>query len=281
MSAAAGSTAPVIGARVTSRDGTRIACERVGDGPAVILVDGAMGFRAFGGSPHLSRLLAPHATVVCFDRRGRGESGDAATYSVEREIEDIGALVEAAGGRASLFGISSGGALALEAAASLGGVVDRLAVYEIPYDSSDEGGRRWREYRATLSALLSAGRRGDAVELFMRLVGASDAGVEGMRAAPVWATFEAVAPTLAYDAAVLGTERTVPTDRAVAVTAETLVMDGGASVEHMPFMRATAVALAQAIPGARHRVVEGQQHDVDPEVLAPLLAEFFSERADV
>jgi pimeloyl-ACP methyl ester carboxylesterase len=260
---------------LASKDGTPIAYERIGNGPALILIDGALGFRSFGSSTHLARLLAPRLTVFAYDRRGRGDSGDTPPVALDREIEDIEALINRAGGRASLYGISSGGALALEAAAALGDRVDRLALYEIPYDDTDGGVSAWRGYRTELGELLGAGRPGDAAELFMRLVGASDEGVARMRAQPWWATFEAVAPTLAYDAAALGVDRTVPIQRAGSVTAPTLVMDGSASLDHMPFMRASAVTLCEAIPNAEHRVVEGQAHEIDVQVLAPILAEFF------
>lgn len=260
---------------VMSQDGTVIAYDRVGHGPAVILVDGAMGFRAFGASPDLAKLLAPGFTVYAYDRRGRGESGNTLPYAVEREIEDIDALIAAAGGSAYLYGISSGAALALEAAISLQSKVTKLAMYEAPYDGSDSGVTAWRAYRATLAELLAANQRGDAVHLFMSFVGVPADMLAGMRQSPGWPTFEAVAPTLAYDAAALGADRTVPTERAAAVTASTLAMDGGASVEIMPFMRASAEALTGAIPNARHRILEGQRHDVDIQVLAPDLAEFF------
>ena len=262
--------------RVTSKDGTPIAYQRTGEGPAVILVDGAMGYRAFGSSLTLASMLAPHLTVLAYDRRGRGESGDTQPYAPEREIEDIEALMNVAGGQASLYGISSGGALALEAAAALGDRVPRLALYEIPYDSSDYGVRLWREYREQLTDVLAAGQRGEAVVLFMKLVGASSEGVKSMQAQPVWATFEAIGPTLAYDAAVLGEDRIVPVSRTALITADTLVMDGSASLEPMPFMRASALELLQAIPSAQHRILPDQSHEVAAEVLAPVLAEFFS-----
>jgi pimeloyl-ACP methyl ester carboxylesterase len=259
---------------VTSADGTAIAYECVGDGPALILVDGACGFRNFGSSPELARLLAPTCRVYAYDRRGRGESGDTQPFSLDREIEDIDALITEAGGSASLYGISSGGALALEAAAKLGDRVENLAVYEIPYDSTEAGINAYHAYRSSLTRLLAEGQRGDAVELFMRFVGASDEGVQGMRQSPVWSVFESVAPTLRYDAAALGDDRVVPTGRAAKVTAGSLVMDGGDSREKMPFMYASAEELAAVIPHAERCTLEGQWHDVDINVLAPVLAEF-------
>jgi len=259
---------------VTSKDGTRIAYERWGAGPPLILVDGAMGFRAFGGSPHVASLLAPSLTVYCYDRRGRGESGETPPVALEREIEDIDALIDVAGGHAFLYGISSGGALALEAAAALGEKVERLALYEIPYDGSADGIERWHSYCSELDRLVAEGRGGDAVELFMRFVGAGDEGVAMMRSQPVWATFERVGPTLPYDAAALGPDRVVPAERAAAVRAATLVMDGSESLAIMPFMRESAEALVRVIPRAEHRVIEGQSHDVAAEAIAPVLAEF-------
>jgi pimeloyl-ACP methyl ester carboxylesterase len=260
---------------VTSADGTRIAYEVAGGGPPVILVDGALGVRSFGFSGPLAHRLAADLTVYSYDRRGRGESGWTEPSSLQREIEDIDALIDAAGGSAGLYGISSGGALALEAAATLGRRVTRLAVYEAPYDSSEAGVKAWAEYRARLAELVASGDRGGAVELFMRFVGASPEGIEGMRRSPMWAGFESVAPTLLLDAEALG-DRRVPVARAARVTAETLVMDGGASLAAMPFMRASAVALAAAVPGARHVTLEGQGHEVDANALAPVLSAFFT-----
>ncbi len=263
---------------VTSADGTEIAYDVTGDGPAVILVDGAIGFRTFGSSPALAALLAGACRVYAYDRRGRGESGDsgATTDVLKREVEDIDALIEVAGGQAALYGISSGGALVLEAAARLGSRIASVAVYEIPYDSSEAGTAAWRAYGAELAELLQKGDRGGAVEAFMRLVGASDDGVEGMRQSPAWSTFEAVAPTLAYDAAALGADREPPVERFRAISVPVLVMDGSASLEHMPFMRASATALTDALPNARHEVIEGQSHNVDIATLAPLLLDFFA-----
>ena len=237
---------------VTSKDGTKIAYDKVGDGAVVILVAGAMGSR--GDLAGLAKLLAPDFTICSYDRRGRGESTDAKPYSVQREVEDIEALIDSAGEAAYVYGISSGGALALEAAAKLNGKVKKLAIYEVPYDSSEPGIQAWREYRTALSELVAADRRGDAVALFMKFVGVPDEMIEGMRHAPMWQSMERIAPTLVYDATALGEDRTVPTERASDITAQTLVMDGGKSYEYMPFMRTTAEALVKAIPNAQHRV---------------------------
>ena len=258
---------------VISKDGTEIAYDKVGQGPAVIVVDGALAVRASGTS--LAELLAPNFTVYYYDRRGRGDSTDTKPYAVEKEVEDIEALSDVAGGSAYLYGASSGGALALEAVLQLGDKIKKLAVYEIPYDSNEASVKAWREYSAKLLELLAADRRGDAVALFMKFVGVPDETIENMRHEPTWQSMEALAPTLAYDGAVVGEDRTVPIERATLITAQTLVMDGSTSFETMPFMRATAEALAKAIPNARHQVLGGQGHEVDPNVLAPVLAEFF------
>jgi pimeloyl-ACP methyl ester carboxylesterase len=258
---------------VTSRDGTRIAFDKVGKGPALVVVNGALSRRA--DSAELAQLLAPHFTVYSFDRRGRGDSGHTAAYSAQREIEDIDALIDSAGGSACVYGKSSGACLALQAAAALGDKVRKLALYEPPYSDAEGAADEWRAFTAKVDGLLAAGRPADALTLFMKFVGAPDEVLEKMKASPAWPGMVAMAPTLAHDNAVVGEDRSVPVAVAAKVKAVTLVMDGGASLGPMPFMRATADKLAQAIPGARRLVVEGQAHDVDSKVLAPVLIEFF------
>src|SRR5215467_11226568 len=189
---------------VTSKDGTTIAFDRQGNGPPVILVDGALCSRSFGPMGPLSALLAPHVTAYTYDRRGRGDSGNTPPYALEREIEDIDALIAAAGGTAYVYGISSGAALAFEAARQLPTAITKVALYEPPYTLDADAIQRFEDYRKQLDELLVAGRAGDGVELFMRLVGASDEGVAQMRQSPMWPQFEALGSTLAYDAAALG-----------------------------------------------------------------------------
>ena len=260
---------------VTSKDGTQIAYDKKGQGPALILVDGAICYRGFGPMPGLAELLTPNFTVYTYDRRGRGESSNGHPFAVQREVEDIEALIQAAGGKAFLYGISSGACLALEAALKLGNKITKLAIYEPPYNSDKAAQMQWQEYRFQLEQALSEGRRGDAVVLFMKLVGTPDDAIEGMRKSPMWPMFEAVAPTLPYDAAEIGENRSAPVDRAAKLGVPTLVMDGGANLAYMPFMHASASALAEAIPHARQRTLEGQTHDVKSEVIAPVLVEFF------
>jgi pimeloyl-ACP methyl ester carboxylesterase len=265
---------------VTSKDGTTIAFDQWGEGPTVILVDGALQYRAFDqGMAQLAELLAPHFKTIHYDRRGRGDSTDNTdrqSNALKREIEDIEALIDLAGGPASLYGISSGAALALEAALVLGSKVNKLAMYEAPYNDDDSSRQRWKEYTQDLRQLLAAGRKGDAVAHFMMLVGAPADQVEGMRQHPLWPLWESVAPTLAYDHIVdLGEDASVPVERAAKVTVPTLVMSGS---ESFPFMHTTAAALASAIPNAQHRVLAGQSHEVASEALAPVLIEFFSDQ---
>ncbi len=259
--------------KVTSKDGTEIAYTKQGSGPAVILVDGALCYRSFGPMPQLAGLLAPNFTVYIYDRRGRGDSGDRQPYALAREVEDIEALIKEAGGAAFVFGTSSGGCLALEAAIALGNKTRKVAIYEAPYNSDKAVQQAWRDYRKQLAELLAEGRRGDAAALFMQMVGTPADQIDGMRHAPVWPMFEAVAPTLAYDAAAMGEDRSVPAKRAANVTVPALVMNGTV----IPFMLDTAQALAKAIPKAQHNTLEGQSHDVNLEVLAPVLVEFFKE----
>jgi pimeloyl-ACP methyl ester carboxylesterase len=256
-----------------SKDGTTIAVDRQGDGPALILVDGAMSTRSSGSKPELARLLAQHFTVYTYDRRGRGDSGDTKPYAVAREIEDIDALIEQAGGSAFVYGHSSGGCLALEAAAKLGSRVKKLAVYEVPYNDDPQAQKAWGEYIKNLTEALASDRRGDAVALFMAYVGMPAAQIEGMRHAPFWGGMEAIAPTLAYDhTAIMGKDGSIPTERAARVRVPTLVMTGGSGA---PFMLETARTLSKTIPTARLRTLDGQAHDVHPEALAPVLVEFF------
>ncbi|MDX3313781.1 alpha/beta fold hydrolase [Streptomyces sp. NPDC054884] len=257
--------------KTISRDGTELAYSRAGQGPAVILVSGAM---STGGTvAPLAGLLADRFTVLWYDRRGRGESGDTAPYAVEREVEDLGALVEAAGGEAALYGVSSGGALVLEAAAA-GLPVSRVAVYETPFAVDEEAERGRAAYTADLTQALAQGRRGDAVELFLRLTGLAEEMIQGARRSPMWAGMEAVAPTLAYDDAVMG-GGPAPRERLASVGVPVLAVAGEASP---PWLREAVRTVAEAVPRGTYRTLEGQSHMVDPNVLAPVLAEFFAAR---
>ncbi|MEU7871592.1 alpha/beta fold hydrolase [Dactylosporangium sp. NPDC049140] len=245
---------------VTSADGTPIGYEATGSGPALVLVDGACCFRAFGPMRPLAALLQEHFTVYCYDRRGRGESGSVPPYAAPRETEDLQAVIAAAGGSAGVYTMSSGGAIGL-AAAALGSGIEALAVYEPPYVGPDPA------YTSRLHELLAAGRHGDAVELFQRRVGMPPEAIAGFRASPGFAVLEGIAPTLAYDDAVLAPGH-LPPEVAAAVAVPTTLVAGGASPA---FLQEAARATAAAIPGARFEVLEGQTHGVDPAALAPLL----------
>ena len=259
---------------VQSKDGTTIAFDQYGQGPTIIYVSGAIQHRAIDSETvKLAGLLASHFTLFHYDRRGRGDSGDTLPFAVEREIEDIEALLDAAGGSGFLYGHSSGAALAMEAAIQLGGKVKKLAMYEAPYNSEAAARQGWKDYRKALRDALAADRRGDAAALFLRLVGTPDGQIEGMRHAPVWSMFEAVAPTLAYDAAVMGEEAAVPVEQAARVTIPALVMNGGAGFD---FMRDAALALAQAMRQGQQLTLADQTHNVSSEVIAPVLDAFFT-----
>ena len=260
---------------VTSSDGTPIAFDRLGDGPLVIVVGGAMCDRAL--TCPTAEELAKHFAVFNYDRRGRGDSGDTPPYAVEREIEDLGALIVEAGEEASVYAHSSGAGLALRAAAA-GLPIAKLVLHEPPYVPDGEEERRIsREYAEDLETILSEGRRGDAVELFFTTVGMLQEMVEGMRQTPRWAELEAMAPTLAYDSEIMGdlsTGGTVPTELVERVSPESLVLVGGASPA---WMIDVGRRVADALPNGRHRVLEGQEHVVAPGVLAPVLVEFFAD----
>ena len=247
---------------VTSKDGTRIAFEQSGEGPAIILVVGAFNDRATGAP--LARFLEPHFTVFNYDRRGRGASGDTAPYAIEREIEDLAALIATAGGSAWVFGYSSGATLALRAAAHRL-AISQLALFEPPPTGTKAGNLAPR-----LTELIAAGRRGDAVELFQTEgVGIPAAVVAQMRNAPFRPALEKMAHTLVYESMILGA---LPAGLAASVRVPTLVIDGETSPE---VMRHAAQSLAEALPDGRYRTLDGQGHDIVPAVVAPVLEEFF------
>jgi pimeloyl-ACP methyl ester carboxylesterase len=257
---------------IRSKDGTMIAFDKHGSGPALILVAGATSTRS--SKADLADVLAPHFSVYNYDRRGRGDSGDTAPYAVDREIEDIDALIDEAGGSALLYGHSSGGCLALDATVALGDKVKGLAVYEVPYNDDPQAQKAWGEYLTRLTDALTSNRRGDAVALFMAVAGAPEAEIQSMRKAPFWGEMEAVAPTLAYDHTyIMGKDGSVPVERAAAVRVPTLLMTGGRGA---PFMLETARTLSKVIPRATLRTLNGQTHVVQPEVLAPVLVEYFA-----
>ncbi|MGW7050945.1 alpha/beta fold hydrolase [Streptomyces sp. NPDC054887] len=256
---------------VISRDGTPLARRRRGGGPPLILVGGTL---ATGGADEpLAALLAASFRVVTYDRRGRGGSGDTLPHAVAREVEDLAALAEEQGGPVSVYGTSSGGALVLEAAAS-GVPFERIAVYEPPYTAVGPADlAAGASYTARLGKLLAAGDHGAAAELFLAVTGTAPETVARMREGPMWREVEAMAPTLAYDDAVIG-DGTVPVERLRSVGQPVLVVDGGASP---PAMREAARRVAGAVRRGRHRTLTGQVHDVAPHVLAPVLREFFAE----
>ena len=256
-------------AQVISRDGTPIAYARTGRGPALIIVDGALCSRAFGPSPKLAPLLAPHFTVYSYDRRGRGESGDMQTYAREREVEDIAALIEAAGGSAALLGLSSGAALALEAAAS-GLPVTKLVAYEPPYVHA--AGTPPVDHERELQRLLGRNDRGGMLKYFMGpMVGAPAFVVVMMQLMPwVWRKLKAVAHTLPYDAAIMD-GFTVPAARFATIGVPALVMHGAKTDARL---QSAARSVAGAIPGARHQTLAGQTHNVSPAALVPPVVQF-------
>lgn len=255
--------------RVTSADGTSIAYDRLGDGPPVVLVSGGSTDRMANAG--LAAALAPGFSVFNYDRRGRGPSGDTQPYAVAREVEDIAALIEAAGGSANLYGTSSGAALALEAAAA-GVPLRKLALWEPPY-FVDPAARPPLDSAETYRRFVAEGRRDKAVEYFMSDVVRLPAEfVAFAKTQPWWAGQEAIAHTLAYDAEVMG-DYLIPTERAAKVAVPTIILTGGAS---FPFFHETATALAGIIPDARTSVLEAQEHNVDPAVIGAALTEFFA-----
>ncbi len=264
---------------VTSKDGTKIAFDRVGSGPAVILASGATAYRAFDPfMAHLAELLGKHFTVYNYDRRGRGDSGDTRPFVKEREIEDLQALVEDAGGKAMVFGISSGAVVSLDAAAVTPGIT-RVAVYEPSLIVDATRQPVPADYAEHLMTLAAEGKRDEAVEYFLtQAVGIPAEYIGGMKQdQAMWSGVTGVAHTIAYDAAFVGDVmqgKPLPPGRWVNVTMPVLVIDGGASDA---WIHHGADALANVLPHASRQTLAGQTHMVDPNMLAPILIEFFQQ----
>ncbi|HEY7592240.1 MAG TPA: alpha/beta hydrolase [Actinophytocola sp.] len=259
----------------TSADGTRIAYDRTGDGPPLIIVDGAMCYRGQGPSGPLAAELAGEFTVFTYDRRGRGESGESREVALEREVEDIEALAKEAGGAPHLFGASSGAVLALEAA-NHGVGVSRLGMYEPPLIVDDTHRPLPDDWETRLDAMIAEGRTGDAVKAFMRFVDVPGFGVAIMRLLPVWSKLKGVAPSLRHDFAFMAElqrGRPLPETRWSTVTQPALVADGGKSPD---WMHHGCRALSEVLPNATYRTVPGQTHIVKAKALAPVLREFFA-----
>ena len=267
----------IANATVTAKDGTKIAYSQSGSGRALIVVCGATQFRAFDSSlAVLAELLAPDFTVITYDRRGRGQSGDTLPFAPAREIEDIAALVETTGGRASLLGYSSGAVVALEAAAA-GLPIDKMIMYEPPFVVAGSGfPPPPRDYVETLERFTAAGDRSGAAAYFMGTVGMPPEAIEGAKKSPMWPIMESVAPTIAYDGHFMFdayyTEGRFP-ERWKRATMPVLVANGDAS---FPFMPSAAEAVAAALPNASRGVLPGQNHGPKPDVMAPVVREFLS-----
>jgi pimeloyl-ACP methyl ester carboxylesterase len=255
---------------VTSKDGTAIAFEKIGQGPALVIVGGVLGDHSQQAG--LAQLLASDFTVYNIDRRGHGKSGFAAPYAVEREVEDLDAIITEAGGSALIYGTSGLAILCLEAAArGLSPRMKKLAVWEPPYILKGSRPPVPKDYQEQLTTLLAEGRRGDMIELFMtQAVGMPPEFVAQLRQAPFWPAQEALAHTLVYDAILTG-DFSPPNDRLAHTGVETLVIDGGTS----PWLSQAANAVAAAIPHAQRYTIAGQPHNVADEAMAPVLKEYF------
>ncbi len=261
---------------VVSKDGTTIAYDKAGSGPPLILVDGALCYRESGPNGELAEQLADQFTVFTYDRRGRGDSTDTPPYSVEREVEDIKALIDEAGNEVFLYGISSGAALTLEAV-NAGLPVKKLALYEAPFIVDDSRDPVSDDYLVKLRKLLTADKRSTAVKHFMKnAVGLPSVMVFFMPLMPAWSKLKSVAHTLPYDGIIVDKElkgKPYPAHRWSEVNIPTIVIDGEKS---QTWMHNSMHALSGHLHDAQYHTLEGQSHIVKPEVLAPVLAEFFN-----
>ena len=260
--------------KVISKDGTPIAYDQTGSGPPLILVDGAFCSRTFGPMPKLAPLLAPHFTVIAYDRRGRGDSGDTPPYAVQREIEDLEALINEVDGSAFVMGMSSGAVLTLRAAAA-GLNIKKLALYEPPFVVDKTTGHQPpADHTAHLTKLIASGQRGEAVKYYLvSVIGMPSIFFYVMRLLPMWSKMKAIAPSLPYDSTVMG-DFGFPTDLLSAIQTPTLVSGG----EKSPALLHKAVeAVSKTMPNAQRRMLAGQTHNVEVKVLAPVLEEFFKD----
>jgi pimeloyl-ACP methyl ester carboxylesterase len=254
---------------VTSKDGTKIASDRTGRGPVLILVSGALSDRRLlAGNPLIPK-LAEYFTVYSYDRRGRGESTNTKPYAVEREIEDIDALIAHAGQPVYLFGTSSGGALSMRAAAALGPTkVTKLAVYEVPYGQEPAVHAKQKQ---GVAKAIETGTPGDAAEVFLTSIGTPPDALKKLKASPQWDAMRQMDFTLNYDYAILG-DGAIPTDAIDSISVPTLVMTG----EHaMPFMNTSADAIARQLRSSKRKTLAGQTHQVQADVVIPELVAFF------
>ena len=260
----------------TSRDGTTIAFTKRGSGPPLIIVDGAFCYRENGPATELASRLAQHFTVLTYDRRGRGKSGDTAPYTAEREVDDLRALAREAGTAPFVVGISSGGALILQAVAN-GVDVKKIALYEPPYLADGNGPRLFEEATNRLQSLLSAGDRGGAVRFFMTDVyGAPRAFVFAMPflMPNAWKRNKMVVHTVPYDLAILA-DRSVLNERRSSISVPTLVIGGEKSPKEL---HDAVKAVANALPDGQSRYLPGQDHNISSGALAPVLIEYFGAR---
>jgi pimeloyl-ACP methyl ester carboxylesterase len=259
---------------VTSKDGTRIAYDRYGEGPAVILINGALGYRNFKTMEQIATSLAEHCTVINYDRRGRGDSGPAGPASVEREVEDLAALIDAVGGRASLWGYSSGSGVALRAAAA-GLPVEKLVLYEIPFKTDPDAKFPRDDYAALLEPLIAADDRMGAAKHFLRNVGMPGPMVAVMSLVPMFKKFGANGHTLMFDYLALGDQNMhgspLRAEEWMSVTCPTLVVYGSKTY---PGLKHASRSLADVLPNATLRELPGQKHVVKPDAIAPVIAEF-------
>nr|WP_256124208.1 alpha/beta hydrolase [Paenibacillus chitinolyticus] len=264
---------------VISKDGTKIVYDKTGQGPALILVTGAFSYRKFPGQVQLAELLSGQFTVYNYDRRGRGDSGDKQPYAIEREIEDLQAVIDEAGGSAFVWGLSSGAVLALQAAASGAGIA-KLALHEPPFVVDPADRKPPNNFTAHVSELIAAGRRAEAIKYFMTQgMGAPSFVVGMMKLMPsVWSNLMAVAHTLPYDAALLdgyleGTP--LPAELWRSVTLPVLVLEG---TESPAGLRHGAQALAHALANARLLSKKGLGHTkkLPAKLISTELSAFFT-----
>jgi pimeloyl-ACP methyl ester carboxylesterase len=255
-----------------SRDGTTLAYDVYGNGPALIYVTGASCFRSFRPVLQDAKAFAREFTVYNYDRRGRGDSGDTPPYSIEREVEDIEAMIDAAGGKANLYGHSSGAVLALEAALRMPGKVHKVVMYDPSYVHDEAEKATYNQLSQKVQRLLDSGKSSEAMRTFLKGIGMPSIFVWLLPLFPGWKTMVALAPTLTYDIAL--TKDLPPVDRATQVTVPTQIIVGEKSPAGL---HDVANQLTKAVPGAKFEQLPGQNHMVSAKALLPVLSRFLKQ----
>lgn len=255
---------------VISKDGTKIAYDVTGSGPVMIYITGATCFRNFFPILDDVKILSKNLTVYNYDRRGRGDSSDTMPYSIEKEIEDLEALIQVVGSKVFLYGHSSGAILALNAALKLRKTIEKIVVYDPPYVHTEKEKFNYQDLAKNVLIKLSEGKNKHAMRKFLVGIGMPKFFVWLLPLFPGWKTMHTLAPTLAYDIELSKDYPPIELFRKIHIP--TLVLVGSKSPERI---RTSGTQIAAAISNSDFKEMQGQDHMVSAKALLPILVQFF------